>query len=171
MALYENQIDVVQAMALFEYLKRFVDWRYLRLGTTGVVVAPTVVQTPRRKTRYIRRRTRIPDLMVLTERGAQQLCEDNYKVRLEHDNPRLIVDFVREKCSGESYIDKKLQYQGRGVGEYWVVDRYEKQVVIFTLEDTTYTEATYKEDDWLVSTVFPELNITALALLPLEEYS
>ncbi len=153
---------------MFEYLKQFLDWRFFRLGTTAVEVTPLVVKLPDGQGRYVRKKHRIPNLVVLATGGAQQLCDNNHRITLAHDSPLLIINWVRKLNAEESYIDQRAQYEARGVYEYWIVDRYRKQVSVLTLTDSGYREACYRGDEWVVSEVFPEMAIAASGMLPLE---
>ncbi len=155
-------------MGTFEYLKQFLDWRFFRLGTTAVEVTSLTVKLPSGQVRYVRKKHRIPDLIVLTTGGAQQLCDDDHKITLSHDSPLLIIDWVSEPGTEESYIDQRAQYESRGVYEYWIIDNHQKQVSVLTLTDDGYEEACYRGEDWVNSKAFPELALTACGMLPLE---
>ncbi len=61
---YENDINVILAMALAEYLKQFVNWRFLRLNTLAIEVKPTTVELSQERTRRVRQQSRIPALQI-----------------------------------------------------------------------------------------------------------
>lgn len=153
-------------MGMFEYLKQFIDWRLFRIGTTAVEVIPLTVALPSGRIRCVRKKHCIPDLIVLTTGGAQQLCDDDCKVALSHDSPLLIVDCICEPDAEEFYIDRKAQYEARGVYEYWIIDDYQSQVSVLTLTEEGYEEVCYCGDDWVYSEVFPKLALTAFGMLP-----
>ncbi len=163
-----SQTDIVSIMGLFEYLKQFSDWRFFRIGTTAVEVSPVAITTSNQQARHINKRIRVPDLMLLTATGARQLCEDNSKVALNHESPLLIVDAVCDVDADDIYIERSAQYGARGVYEYWILDRYLESVCVLTLTDNGYRASRYRDDDWVVSEVFPEFALTARGMLPLE---
>lgn len=150
---------------MFEYLKQFLDWRFLRLGTTAIEVIPLVVKLPGEQDRYVRKKHRIPDLIALTSRGAQQLCDDDHKIALAHDSPLLIIDWACELNVEEYYIGSRAQYEARGVCEYWIIDNYQKQVSVLILTNDGYEEVCYRGDSWVHSKVFPKLSLTACGML------
>ncbi len=152
-------------MAAFEYLKQFLDWRFFRLGTTAVEVMPMAVKLPHGQERNVREKVRVPDLMVLTGRGAQQLCDNGRRIALEHDSPLMIMDYVRASGAEVSYIDQRAQYEARGVYEYWIIDNYQKQVSVLTLTNDGYEEVCYRGDSWVNSKVSPKLSLTACGML------
>lgn len=157
----ENDINVLLAMALADYLKRFVSRRLFRLNTSAIQVAPMVVALPNGRTRRVRQQSRIPDLMVLSTQGAEQIFGKPSGLALHHDNPLLIVEFVSQSNSDEDYTDKRAQYEARGVLEYWIVDRHQRQVSILVSEDGAYVEANYQGENVLRSRAFPNINLMA----------
>ena len=115
---YENEINILLAMALAAYLEQFVSRRLLRLNTSPIQVTPIVVTLPNGRTRRVRQQSRILDLMVLTPEGAAQIFGKASGLALHHDNPTLIVELVSQSNSDEDYTDKQTQYEARGVPEY-----------------------------------------------------
>ncbi len=111
--------------------------------------------------RRIRQQSRIPDLMVLTPQGAQQIAGKPSGLSLHHDNPMLIVEIVSQSNADDDYIDKRSQYESRGIAEYWIVDCHQQQVVVFILEGSTYVETRYKSSEPIESLAFPDIRLTA----------
>jgi Uma2 family endonuclease len=165
----ENRINVLLAMALFRYLEQFVDWDLFSLNATAVQVTPITLKfndgISGEKIRRVRQQSRIPDLMVLTEVGARQIFGKPSGLALEHDAPALIVEFVSESNASEDYIDKRAQYEARGVSEYWIADRHCSQVMVLTLTDGRYREQIYREDSVIRSALFPAFALSAQQLL------
>ncbi len=166
---YENDINVILAMALAEYLKQFVNWRFLRLNTLAIEVKPTTVEPSPGRTRRVRQQSRIPDLMVLTAQGAQQIFGRPSGLALHHDNPVLIVEFVSQSNADEDYVDKRSQYEARGVCEYWIADRHQQQVSVLILKAGRYEETVYQGDHMICSAAFPQVQLTAQRLLTVED--
>jgi Uma2 family endonuclease len=165
----ENDINVILAMELYEYLKQFVSRRLIRINSTAIQVTPTTLALPNGRTRRIRQQSRIPDLMVLTAQAAKQIFGKPSGLALEHDNPLLIVKFVSQFNSDEDYTDKRAQYEARGVLEYWIADRHQQQVSVLTLAGDRYTESLYQGDATIHSQVLPAVNLSVNQLLTVED--
>ncbi|WP_254721721.1 Uma2 family endonuclease [Kovacikia minuta] len=63
------------------------------------------------------------------------------------------------------YRYKRSEYAARGIREYWVVDPTAQQVMVLTWVEGLYEEAIFKGDQPLISTLFPELALTAAQVL------
>ena len=52
----------------------------------------------------------------------------------EIDVPSIIIEFVskRSRDRQRDYIDKRDEYLAIGVKEYWIIDRFQRQVVVYT---------------------------------------
>jgi Uma2 family endonuclease len=109
---------------------------------------------------------RIPDLSVLSEEGAQELAgATRSMVLMDMPAPLLLVEIVSKGQEKRDYRYKRSEYAARGVAEYWIVDPIAAQVTILELVDGFYEEQEFKNADRLISTVFPELNLTAAQTL------
>lgn len=166
----ENHIDVVQGMALFHYLRQFLDWRFFRLHVLALEVTPTTVKLPDGQIRHIHYRSRFPDLVVLSEKAAQQMRDGYYcTLSLAQSSPLLIVECVDESNYDEAYIDRRAQYEARGVREYWIADRHQQKVTVLTMVGDRYEEATCQGSAAIQSKVFPDAEITAEQVLHIDE--
>jgi Uma2 family endonuclease len=71
--------------------------------------------------------TRIPDLVVITEKGATALRGKNRSmITLEMPLPALVVEVVsrsdaNRRSYDRDYIRKRIEYAQRGILEYWIV--------------------------------------------------
>lgn len=166
---YENQINVILAMSLARYFEQFVHWRLIMLNTTAIQVAPTTITLADGRRRRVRQQSRIPDLMILTQTGERQIFGKPSGVALHHDNPTLIVEVVSESNASEDYVDKRIQYEARGVSEYWIVDRHQQKVTVLTLENDRYKEAVYQGNAVIQSKVFPGSTITVESVITVDE--
>ncbi len=166
---YENDINVILATDLYEYLKQFVNRHLLRMNSTAIQVTPTAIALADGRTKRIRQQSRIPDLVVLTSIGAQQIFGTPSGLALHHDNPLLIVEFVSESNAGEDYFDKRLQYEARGVREYWIADRHQQKVTVLARVNDRYEEAIYQGDAAIQSSVLPDVAIAAKQILTVDE--
>ncbi|MGB3296218.1 MAG: Uma2 family endonuclease [Phormidesmis sp.] len=63
------------------------------------------------------------------------------------------------------YLWKRLQYQEWCIPEYWIVDRHRQQVTVLSLRNDTYQETIYRGKKLIVSKAFPDLLLTADAVL------
>lgn len=112
-------------------------------------------------------RNRYPDLTIIREEHISQLKRRN-TLRLSMASPLLVVEVVSpgELQRDKDYIAKRMQYQDRGIPEYWLVNPQLETVVILGLTTEVYTEvATLSENNLIFSPVFGELNLTAAQVL------
>jgi Uma2 family endonuclease len=109
---------------------------------------------------------RLPDLALLSEEGAEELAgTTRAMVSMDMSAPLLLVEVVSKGQEKRDYRYKRSEYGARGVAEYWIVDSLAAQVTILELVDGFYEEQEFKDADRLISTVFPELNLTAAQTL------
>lgn len=90
-------------------------------------------------------RTRVPDLMLLSEELAAALGDGRSTVTLDMPPPDLIVEVVSPGSTNENrdYQLKRTEYAARRVPEYWAIDLEENKITVFTLTDGQYTETVY----------------------------
>ena len=111
-------------------------------------------------------RNRYPDLTVIKEEHVEQLRRRN-TLRFEMSPPLLVVEVVSpgELQRDRDYIAKRMQYQDRGIPEYWIVDPQLKTVLVLELSGETYTEvATFQGENQMRSPQFGALNLTVSQL-------
>ena len=116
-----------------------------------------------------RPKTRIPDLTVLDEVHLP-LIRRRLTITRRMPPPRLAVEVVSpgdEKSDNyiRDYEAKRDQYAEIGIPEYWLVDPEREWVKVGTLTDGAYEFTTFRGDDAIASPTFPELNLTAAAVL------
>ena len=107
-------------------------------------------------------RNRYPDLTIIREKHILQLAKRN-TIRLSMAPPDLVVEVVSpgELQRDHDYVAKRLQYQDRGIPEYWLIDPDLQAVIVLRLEAETYVEVgTFRSHDCIVSSIFPELQLT-----------
>ena len=108
-------------------------------------------------------RNRYPDLTIIREEHIEQLKRRN-TIRLSMAPPLLSMEIVSpgELQRDRDYIAKRMQYQDRGISEYWIVDPQLETVLILKLTNEVYTEAaTFNGDDPICSPLLGELKLTA----------
>lgn len=112
-------------------------------------------------------KNRYPDLTVIREEHIQQLRPRN-TIRLSMQPPLVVIEAVSPGLSNRErdYIDKRKQYQDRGIPEYWLIDPARSTVTVLELRDGIYRElGVFRGEDLIQSSVIQELNLTAQQLL------
>ena len=109
---------------------------------------------------------RQPDLMLLSEESATALHGAKQRL-IMHDMPppSLVVEVVSPKQAERDYRYKRLEYAGRHIPEYWIVDPIAGQVKVLTWDTGLYTEKAYRGDQTVGSPLFPALTLTAEHIL------
>jgi Uma2 family endonuclease len=108
-------------------------------------------------------RNRYPDLTILREEQVEQLAQRN-TLRLWMAPPLLVVEVVSpgELQRDRDYVAKRLQYQDRGIPEYWVVDPQRQTILVLELVDKVYAEvACITGDEAVPSPQFKNLSLSA----------
>lgn len=108
-------------------------------------------------------RNRYPDLTIIQTEHIQQLKRRN-TIRLSMAPPLLVVEVVSpgELQRDRDYIAKRMQYQARGIPEYWLIDPQLETVLVLQLVDQVYTEvSTFRGSDSIASPQFGKLDLTA----------
>jgi Uma2 family endonuclease len=149
--------DLNHAIAVFLLLAfaQIVPGRLLRRGTEIAVAGAQAT-------------VRVPDLMVLTEELATALMGSNRSVVLiDMPPPAMVVEVVSPGKENENrdYRYKRSEYAARGIAEYWIVDPHRAQIMVLTLVDGLYEEATFQESDHLESQMFSTLELTVKQVL------
>jgi Uma2 family endonuclease len=111
----------------------------------------------------VRTTTRLPDLMVLTEELAEALQgKRRGTVTLDMPPPALVVEVVSPGKTNRDrdYRYKRSEYAARGILEYWIVDPEEIHVIVLTLVDGFYEEATFTGAAKIQSQVLPGWEMT-----------
>ncbi|MCP2730912.1 Uma2 family endonuclease [Limnofasciculus baicalensis] len=152
-----SESDLNNAIAIFLLFAfgQFVPPRLLRRGTEIVVTGS-------------RTTTRIPDLIVLTEDLATALRGSTRSIiTSDMPPPALVVEIVSPGTENEQrdYRYKRSEYAARGIAEYWLVDPQRAVVIVLILVAGFYEEALFQGSDLIVSSTFPNLQLTAAQIL------
>jgi Uma2 family endonuclease len=154
----ESDLNNLIAMYLIGALLKIIPVRLMRRGTEIVVSGS-------------RATTRVPDLLVLTEELVTALQGTPRSIITpDLPPPALVVEVVSpgKENQDRDYRYKRSEYAARGIGEYWIIDPQQNQVVLLTLVDGLYEEVVYCSSDRLVSATFPTLELTAQDVLQAE---
>ena len=144
------------ASYLFAEFLKFVSSRLLRCKGTEIIVGG------------VRATARVPDLVVLTEVSLLALRQSSRgTIMMDMPPPVLVVEVVSpgKENQDRDYRYKRSEYAARGIAEYWIVDPEHAQVVVLTLVDGLYEEASYQGKACLHSQTFPTLELTAKQIL------
>jgi Uma2 family endonuclease len=145
----ESDENLYRAMNLYEALKACVDRRQIRLQ--GLALA----MPGQPKNRY-------PDLTVLRPEHPDQMGElRQAAITLDMAPPLLVVEVVSpgRENRRRDYLEKRNQYEWRGIPEYWIVDPEEGQVTVLALTDNGYEETVFVEDAEVKSPGFPGFSV------------
>jgi Uma2 family endonuclease len=114
---------------------------------------------------------REPDLLVHSEASYAAASEKKESL-LEYDDPLplMLVEIVSpgdedSRNYQRDYLEKPLEYADRGIPEFWIVDPVRAWVLVLILQGNSYQKTKFKGSDSIVSTVFPNLRLTAEQVL------
>ncbi len=150
----------------------------------GFLTTPIVLEYTRLKLPYFIPKTALvqsassesaysPDLLVLNKPAlkSEELWTKYSTVQLGSSIP-LIVEVVSTNWR-DDYHRKVGEYEEIGIPEYWIVDYLglggtkfigtpkQPTISVYTLIDEEYQVSLFRGSDRIISSVFPELNITA----------
>lgn len=145
---HSDIIDFIQEQLKLEIRRLNLDW-VVRPGTVGVRTGIT--------------KSRIPDLLVMTETQRQSLRTLSSAILQEP--PLLVVEIVSPGNPEEDYRYKRSEYGALGIPEYWIVDPQELKVSILTLVNGFYDVIELKGEQAIISSTFPKLQITTQQIL------
>lgn len=161
----ESDDNIALTLGLAEKLKEVVDWHLIRTHVTTLQV-PSLPEIPQEN--------RFPDLIVLTPELAAQLKDRSSAITLETLNPALVVEVVSPYDSPNEdnyrcdYIEKRQQYEQRGIPEYWIVDPTAGEVTVLALlHQDGYQARAFQGQQHIRSSGFPSLVLTVDELLAL----
>ncbi len=151
----ESDDNLYRAMKLYEALKALVGMRQIRLQ--GLALA----MPGQPKNRY-------PDLTVLRSEHPALMRElGQAAITLEMHPPILVVEVVSPGAENHrrDYVDKRNQYEWRGIPEYWIVDPIKQQVTVLSLTADGYEDTVFMGDEMVVSQTFTDWKLTAAEML------
>ncbi|NER46441.1 MAG: Uma2 family endonuclease [Symploca sp. SIO1B1] len=117
---------------------------------------------------------RFPDLVVLRKEHIE-LTRKRRTITINMPPPQLVVEVVSPYRSQldenykRDYIEKRQQYEQRGIPEYWIVDPIAQLVTVLMLVNARYQATEFSGNQRIVSRTFPELNLTAKQILEARE--
>lgn len=114
-----------------------------------------------------------PDILILDQSNLNN--ESLWKTRSTITQGKtipLVIEVVSSNW-GYDYGHKLIDYEALGIAEYWIVDylglggkRYigdpkKPTISIYQLVDDEYQVKQFRDNDTLISSIFPDLNLTA----------
>ncbi len=113
-----------------------------------------------------------PDVLILNRSvlNQEELWEKSSTVQLAESIP-LVVEVVSTNWR-DDYLTKLRDYEEIGIQEYWIIDylaiggrRYignpkQQTISIYQLVDGEYQVNQFRNNDSIISSVFPDLNLT-----------
>lgn len=107
-------------------------------------------------------KTRLPDLMLLSESLAMILGDGRGTITREMPPPELIIEVASPGKNNEErdYRYKRSEYAARGVFEYWVINPKDSHITVFSLEAGFYEAAVYT-GQMVMQSRFEVLRLTA----------
>lgn len=113
-------------------------------------------------------KNRFPDITVLLPEHVEQLkASGQSAIRLDMHPPMLVVEVVSPGADNHrrDYIDKRNQYEWRGIPEYWIVDPIKQQVTVLSMTTDGYGETVFVGDELVLSQSFTDWPLTAAEML------
>ncbi|SKB14069.1 conserved hypothetical protein [Planktothrix sp. PCC 11201] len=132
---------------IYDILKAEIDriqqqWKVMP-GTVGV--------------RTAKKKSRIPDLVILSESQCQELRKMSAAV-LEAP-PLLAVEIVSPGNSDDDYRYKRSEYAVREIPEYWIIDPETAKISVLLLVAGFYEVTEFTGEQEIKSLLFPELKL------------
>lgn len=132
---------------IYDILKTEIDriqqqWKVMP-GTVGV--------------RTAKKKSRIPDLVILSETQCQELRKMSAAV-LEAP-PLLAVEIVSPGNSDDDYRYKRSEYAVREIPEYWIIDPETEKISVLLLVSGFYEVTEFIGEQEIKSLLFPELKL------------
>jgi Uma2 family endonuclease len=103
------------------------------------------------------KRTRRPDVLVMTleqKRGLGNQPDMLYEPCL------LAIEIASPTCRTVDTVEKREEYAQFGISEYWIVDFLLGTFSVLNLINGTYIDKIYRENEQIISHVFPDLNLS-----------
>lgn len=109
--------------------------------------------------------SRVPDVVVLPTEQWAALSNREAVIELNETPPILVVEVVSESTQTTDYRSKRSEYAVLGIPEYWIVDPIQEVITICSLVEGFYDAIIFRGQERLISSTFPQLNLTAEQVL------
>lgn len=113
---------------------------------------------------------RQPDLIIHTVDSRTAILSGEKVLRLGSPSPLLVVEvasstLTNSKSRKRDYEYKPREYAERGIPEMWIIDPDRSWVQVGTLTNGVYQFEIFAGNETIVSSNFPELNLTAAQIM------
>jgi Uma2 family endonuclease len=108
---------------------------------------------------------RIPDITLMLAEQWDALNENEAMIELSDPRPFLVVEVVSESTKNTDYRAKRSEYAVLDIQEYWIVNPLNATVLVLNLLEGLYESQTFSGAEAILSTVFPEIDLTAEQIL------
>jgi Uma2 family endonuclease len=108
--------------------------------------------------RTAKNKSRIPDLIILSEEQCQEIR--NMTIAVIESPPLLAIEIVSPNNADDDYRYKRSEYAVREIPEYWIIDPQKKKVSVLLLVSGFYEVTELSEEQEIKSNLFPELKLT-----------
>ncbi|MEH1814854.1 MAG: Uma2 family endonuclease [Nostoc sp.] len=127
---------------------------FLEIQKMGLPLQPRPNGTEVLTNKQLRR----PDICVITNEQAKSIETTSAILKTA---PPLLVEVASPESIDRDYNQKTSEYAAMGVVEYWIVDPLENKVTVCLLNQSSYKQTVFIEDQRIISRTFPELTLTA----------
>jgi Uma2 family endonuclease len=103
------------------------------------------------------KRTRRPDVLVMTLEQKRSLGN---QPDMLYEPCLLVIEIVSPTCRMVDTVEKREEYAQFGIPEYWIVDYLLGTFAVLSLVNGSYVEKVYRENDRIISNVFPNLSLS-----------
>ncbi len=80
--------------------------------------------------------------------------------------PNIAIEIVSESTRTVDYVQKRYLYERTGAQEYWIVDRFEKCVQVWSFTGNQATSVSYSDDDTLTTPLLPGFSLPVRDIWP-----
>ncbi|MEH2353510.1 Uma2 family endonuclease [Nostoc sp.] len=126
---------------------------FLEIQKMGLPLQPRPNGTEVLTNKQLRR----PDICVITNEQAKSIETTSAILKTA---PPLLVEVVSPESIDRDYNQKTSEYAAMGVVEYWIVDPLENKVTVCLLNQSSYKQTVFIEDQRIISRTFRELTLT-----------
>jgi Uma2 family endonuclease len=89
----------------------------------------------------------------------------------DQDQPTIVIEFVSpgKRSRIRDYETKRLEYAEIGVAEYWVIDRYRRQMTLYRRPNDKVPEQAYGEKQTYTTPLLPGFKLSLAKLFAVSE--
>jgi len=103
------------------------------------------------------KKTRRPDVLIMTLEQKQGLGN---QPDMLYEPCLLAIEIVSPTCRTVDTVEKREEYAQFGIPEYWIVDFLLGIFSVLSLANGTYVEKVYRENEQILSSIFPDLDLS-----------